>query len=50
MKSSKKLGKQSYTISNCVSIEGYAAIGGKKESEGPLGRAFDITMEDGYYG
>ena len=50
MKSSKKLGKQSYNISNCVSIEGYAAVGGKKESEGPLGTAFDITMEDGYYG
>ncbi|MBQ7953441.1 MAG: stage V sporulation protein AD [Clostridia bacterium] len=46
----KKLGKQSYNITGCVSIEGYACVGGKKESEGPLGSAFDITTDDGYFG
>lgn len=46
----KKQGKQSYIIQNCVSIEGYACVGGKKESEGPLGAYFDITTDDGYFG
>lgn len=50
MKNTKKLGKQSYNIQNCVSISGYACVGGKKESEGPLGPAFDITTDDGYFG
>ena len=50
MKNTKKQGNQSYNITSCVSIEGYACVGGKKESEGPLGPAFDITTDDGYYG
>ena len=50
MQNTKKLGKQSYSITDCVSVEGYACVGGKKESEGPLGSSFDITMDDGYYG
>lgn len=50
MQNSKKTGKQSYNITNCVSINGYACVGGKKEGEGPLGSNFDIITEDGYYG
>lgn len=50
MHNTKKQGKQSYNIQNCVSIDGYACVGGKKESEGPLGASFDIITDDGYYG
>ena len=50
MRNTKKMGKQSYNITGCVSIEGYACVGGKKESEGPLGPYFDITNDDGYFG
>ena len=50
MQNTKKIGKQSYNITGCVSIEGYACVGGKKESEGPLGPYFDITNDDGYFG
>ncbi|MEE1042839.1 MAG: stage V sporulation protein AD [Clostridia bacterium] len=50
MKNAKKLGKQSYNITSCVSIQGYACVGGKKESEGPFGPNFDIITDDGYFG
>ncbi len=50
MQNIKKLGKQSYNITGCVSVEGYACVGGKKESEGPLGAFLDITTDDGYFG
>ena len=50
MQNTKKIGKQSYNITGCVSIEGYACVGGKKESEGPLAHTFDITSQDTYFG
>ncbi len=50
MQKIKKTGKQSYYIENCVSVEGYACVGGKKEAEGPLGKCFDLTAGDGYFG
>ena len=50
MQSFKKIGKQSYSISQCVSIAGCACIGGKKEGEGPLGSKFDFIIDDGYFG
>lgn len=50
MQNCKKRGKQSYEIEGTVSINGFACVGGKKESEGPLGPKFDCITEDGYYG
>ena len=50
MQNIKKTGSQSYNIQGCVSIESYACVGGKKESEGPMGHLLDITAEDGYFG
>lgn len=50
MQNFKKTGKQSYKIANDVIINGFAAIGGKKEGEGPLGPKFDALTDDGYFG
>ena len=43
-------GKQSICFENPVYIEGYASIVGSKESQGPLGRYFDMTSEDDKFG
>lgn len=50
MLNSKKIGKQTYNITNTVSITGFACIGGKTEGEGPLGKKFDRIFYDGYFG
>ena len=50
MQNFKKTGKQSYKISGTVSVEGFACIGGKKESEGPFGAKFVAITDDGYFG
>lgn len=42
----KKIGKHTLKMDNTPSIEGYASMCGKKESEGPLGKYFDCTFED----
>ena len=46
----KKIGKQSYLLDNPVSILETASIVGKKESDGPLAKYFDICLEDEFYG
>lgn len=46
----KKIGKQSYILDNPVSILETASIVGKKESDGPLAKYFDICLEDEFYG
>ncbi len=50
MQNFKKTGNQSYKIANDVVINGFAAIGGKTEGEGPLGTKFDALTDDGYFG
>lgn len=41
-----KMGRQSILFSKNVYIRCGATIAGKKESEGPLGKCFDVVMED----
>lgn len=42
----KRIGKYTIQMENMPSIEGYASVCGKKESEGPLGKFFDQTFDD----
>lgn len=42
----ERKGQFTVTLSNRPSILGYAAVVGKKEGEGPLGRYFDYIFED----
>lgn len=46
----KKLGRQSYIMQSCPSVRGFAAVGGKKESQGPLAKHFDILETDTSFG
>ena len=41
----KRMGRYTVVMERKPAILGYAAICGKKESEGPLGAAFDLTYE-----
>ena len=45
-----KHGKSSFLFSNQPVIASWASIAGKKESEGPLGRCFDKTTTDTFFG
>ena len=45
-----KRGKSSFLFSNQPVIASWASIAGKKESEGPLGRCFDKTTTDTFFG
>lgn len=40
------MGKYTIETQNMPSISGFASVCGKKESEGPLGKYFDMTFED----
>ncbi len=42
--------KETIILKNKPSVLSFAAIGGKKEKEGPLGECFDITSEDSLFG
>lgn len=46
----KRIGKQSLMLSDGPAVEGCAAVVGKKEGEGPLGKRFDLISEDSYFG
>ncbi len=46
----KRIGKQTLALPNTPAVAGYAAVAGKKESEGPLGERFDFISEDSYFG
>lgn len=46
----KPLGKQSFTFENPPVITFWASVAGKKEKEGPLGKYFDFTHKDTYFG
>lgn len=47
---SLKKGKQSFILNQPPSITAWSSVAGKKESEGPLGKVFDITKTDSYFG
>ena len=44
------IGQGVFTFANPVRIESYAAVAGKKESEGPLGYCFDEIIQDSHFG
>ena len=46
----KRNGKQTIFFENSPYIRAYASAAGKKETEGPYGRAFDVTTDDAYWG
>ena len=43
-------GKQSFLLKKPPTITHWASVAGKKESEGPLSKTFDITQTDSYFG
>lgn len=43
-------GRQSFILPDKPVITAWAAIGGKKEKEGPLGHELDLTRNDAYFG
>ena len=46
----KRLGRQTVALSEPVHILSHAAVGGKMESEGPLGPYFDHLCQDSFFG
>ena len=46
----KQIGKQSFIFEKPPIIACWASVAGKKEKEGPLGKYFDITYNDSYFG
>ena len=46
----KRIGKQTLVLENAPAVEGSAAVVGKKEGDGPLGKRFDKISEDSYFG
>ncbi len=44
----KKIGERTLCVERDVSILSFAAVGGKKEAQGPLGHRFDQTISDSY--
>ena len=47
---SKQIGKHSFQFTQPPVITAWASVAGKKESEGPLNKYFDITDNDPYFG
>ena len=45
-----KIGKQSFLLPQKPVIKTWASVAGKKESEGPLCKTFDVICEDAYFG
>ena len=46
----KKIGNQSYILSNPITIQSTASIVGPKEKDGPLHQFFDQCLEDEFWG
>ena len=46
----KKQGKQTFLTERSPSVRAFAAIGSKKESQGPMARFFDIIEPDSTFG
>ena len=45
-----KRGKQTYLFQHPAAIQSFAAIGSKREGEGPLGEFFDTIDPDSTFG
>ncbi len=45
-----RMGKQTIIFNSDIAITGCSSIAGKKESEGPLGKLFDMTLDDDSFG
>lgn len=45
-----KIGQQTLMLTSTVKVLSCAAVGGKKEAQGPLKHCFDILSEDSYFG
>ena len=45
-----KRGRQSFVLPHRPVITAWASVAGKKEAQGPLGREFDLTGNDAYFG
>jgi stage V sporulation protein AD len=50
MEARNKRGKRSFLLPNRPVITAWASVAGKKESEGPLNKYFDMTFQDTYFG
>ena len=50
MQAAKRMGQQSVHMAGDVKIIGSACIAGKMEGDGPLGRSFDLIIDDGHWG
>lgn len=48
--SNQKCGKQSFLLEKPPVITTWASVSGKKEANGPLGKYFDITSDDAFFG
>ena len=46
----QKIGRQSFRFGKPPVITAWASAAGKKETEGPLGKSFDITCPDSFWG
>ena len=46
----KKIGNQSYILDHPITILETSSIVGKKESDGPIAKYFDVCLEDEFYG
>lgn len=46
----KKQGKQTYIMQKCPSVRAFAAVGSKKEQQGPMAQCFDIIEPDSTFG
>lgn len=46
----QKIGKQSFLLNHPPVITHWSSVGGKRESQGPLGNQFDHTSQDSYFG
>ncbi|MGI5855509.1 MAG: stage V sporulation protein AD [Candidatus Merdivicinus sp.] len=47
---SQRIGRSTFRLDNRPSAISYAAVGGKKEGEGPLARDFDLLCDDSSFG
>lgn len=46
----KRLGNTVIEFENDTSVLSYASVAGSKEGEGPLGKEFDMVVQDSYFG
>ena len=46
----KKIGKQTVRFSEKPCITGHGNVVGEKEGQGPLGKCFDLVLDDDMYG